>query len=72
MPQCNPRTFNVNGGPASSQHSLIADATSGGRALEVSPLGNIYLKPDENGIVVHTNHFIENRYVEEIPWNIDS
>ncbi|KAL5514130.1 hypothetical protein ACEPAG_2891 [Sanghuangporus baumii] len=60
------------GGPASSQHILIADATSGGRALEISPLGNVYLKPDENGIVVHTNHFIENRYVEEIPWNIGS
>ncbi|KAL5522168.1 hypothetical protein ACEPAF_2025 [Sanghuangporus sanghuang] len=60
------------GGPASSQHILIADATSGGRALEVSPLGNVYLKPDENGIIVHTNHFIENRYVEEIPWNISS
>lgn len=61
-------TFEKLGGPASSQHILIADATSGSRGLEVSPVGSIYLKPDSNGILVHTNHFIENKFVEEPPW----
>lgn len=60
------------GGPASSQHILIADATSGGRGLEVSPHGNVYLVPDANGIVVHTNHFLENHLVGEIPWLVGS
>ncbi|EJD00494.1 acyl-CoA:6-aminopenicillanic-acid-acyltransferase [Fomitiporia mediterranea MF3/22] len=60
------------GGPASSQHILIADSKSGGRGLEVSPLGSVCLPPDANGVVVHTNHFLENRHVEEIPWNIGS
>lgn len=55
------------GGPASSQHLLVADASSA-RGLEVSPKGTIALKPDLNGIVAHTNHFVENRFVEEVPW----
>ena len=56
------------GGPASSQHILIADAISGARGLEVSPFGSTYLKPDAQGIVIHTNHFIENEFVKKVPW----
>ncbi|KAF2492284.1 putative acyl-CoA:6-aminopenicillanic-acid-acyltransferase [Lophium mytilinum] len=55
------------GGVASSQHILIAD-NDGPIGLEVSPHGSVHLKPDSNGIVVHTNHFIENRLVDERPW----
>jgi isopenicillin-N N-acyltransferase-like protein len=55
------------GGVASSQHILIAD-NEGPIGFEVSPNGNVHLKPDSNGIVYHTNHFIENRLVDERPW----
>lgn len=55
------------GGAASSQHILIADS-NGSRGLELSPRGGSYLKPNENGILVHTNHFLENKLVEEPPW----
>lgn len=55
------------GGVASSQHILIADPT-GPIGLEVSPNGTVHLKPDSNDIVVHTNHFVENRLVDERPW----
>ena len=55
------------GGVGSSQHILIADRTSS-LGLELSPLGNVYLQPDEYGMVTHTNHFLENRYVYEPPW----
>ncbi|GBE80816.1 AAT-domain-containing protein [Sparassis latifolia] len=55
------------GGAASSQHILIADA-NGGRGLELSPRGGVYLKEDRNGIIVHTNHFLENNLVDEPPW----
>lgn len=61
-------TFEKLGGPASSQHILIADSSSGSRGLEVSPVGSKYLKPDNQGILVHTNHFLENKLVEEPPW----
>lgn len=60
-------TFARLGGPASSQHILVADA-SGARGLEVSPKGTAEVRPDENGVLVHTNHFVENRLVEEVPW----
>ena len=55
------------GGCASSQHILLA-SSSGSRGLEVSPRGTIYLPEDSLGLVVHTNHFLENRLVEEPPW----
>lgn len=55
------------GGPGSSQHILIADANTS-RGLEISPKGNSYIEPDVNGVIVHTNHFIQNKYVEEVPW----
>ena len=55
------------GGVASSQHILIADPTKS-LGLELSPLGNVYLTPDENGMIFHTNHFLENRQVHEPPW----
>ena len=54
------------GGPGSSQHILIADANTS-RGLEISPKGNSYIEPDVNGVIVHTNHFIQNKYVEEVP-----
>ncbi|KAI0350650.1 AAT-domain-containing protein [Trametes cingulata] len=55
------------GGAASSQHILIADK-DGARGLELSPRGGFYLKEDENGILAHTNHFLENNLVDEPPW----
>ena len=56
------------GGAASAQHILIADAHTGARGLELSPRGAAYLSPDARGILVHTNHFLENRLVDEPPW----
>ncbi|KAF9260365.1 AAT-domain-containing protein [Marasmius fiardii PR-910] len=50
------------GGISSSQHILIADPT-GSMGLELSPLGNAYLSPNEHGLVAHTNHFLSNRPV---------
>ncbi|KAI0752813.1 AAT-domain-containing protein [Daedaleopsis nitida] len=55
------------GGAASSQHILIADA-HGARGLELSPLGGVYLPEDARGIVTHTNHFLQNKLVDEPPW----
>ena len=55
------------GGVASAQHILIADSTKA-QALELSPVGNKYIAEDEFGLIGHTNHFIENRYVDEPPW----
>ncbi|KAI0365067.1 AAT-domain-containing protein [Pilatotrama ljubarskyi] len=55
------------GGAASSQHILIADKDSA-RGLELSPRGGFYLKEDENGVLAHTNHFLENNLVDEPPW----
>ncbi len=51
----------------SSQHILIADS-DGPTSLELSPLGNVYIEPNAQGIVCHSNHFIKNRYVNEPPW----
>lgn len=36
--------------------------------MEVSPLGSVYLEPDEHGVLVHTNHFLQNKFVDEPPW----
>lgn len=55
------------GGVASAQHILIADYTKA-LALELSPVGNKYITEDASGLIPHTNHFIENRYVDEPPW----
>lgn len=55
------------GGAASSQHILIADA-NGARGLELSPRGAVYLPDGEDGLIVHTNHFLENKLVDEPPW----
>lgn len=55
------------GGAASSQHILIADS-HGARGLELSPRGGVYLSEDEDGLIVHTNHFLENKLVDEPPW----
>jgi len=55
------------GGAASSQHIMIADSRSG-RGLEVSPRGNVFLQENDHGIILHTNHFLENKLVEEPPW----
>jgi len=54
-------------GVASAQHILVADNTTA-LGLELSPMGNKYLPEDASGIIGHTNHFIENRYVDEPPW----
>lgn len=55
------------GGCASSQHILIASSV-GSRGLEVSPRGTVFLSEDALGLIAHTNHFLENRLVEEPPW----
>lgn len=55
------------GGAASSQHILIADE-NGGRGLELSPQGGVYLSEDAGGLVVHTSHFLANRLTDEPPW----
>ena len=55
------------GGCASSQHILIA-SSSGSRGLEVSPFGTVQLTEDDLGLVIHTNHFLENKLVYEPPW----
>ncbi|GES61918.1 acyl-CoA:6-aminopenicillanic-acid-acyltransferase [Aspergillus terreus] len=54
------------GGVASSQHILISDPKTS-LGLELSPLGDVHLTEDQNGIITHTNHFIENRFVEVPP-----
>ncbi|KAL2069691.1 hypothetical protein VTL71DRAFT_14370 [Oculimacula yallundae] len=55
------------GGIASSAHILLADPT-GPISLELSPRGDVHIRPNSKGIVCHTNHFIQNRHVEEPPW----
>ncbi|KAK5942494.1 hypothetical protein PMZ80_005059 [Knufia obscura] len=55
------------GGIASAQHILLAD-TEGPVSLELTPKGDTHILPDEDGIVCHTNHLIENRDVHEPPW----
>lgn len=55
------------GGVASAQHILVADYTKA-LGLELSPVGNRYITEDSSGLISHTNHFIENRYVDEPPW----
>jgi len=44
-------------GVASSAHFLIADSISA-YGVEVSPLGNGIIQPDEGGFVLHTNHWV--------------
>jgi isopenicillin-N N-acyltransferase-like protein len=55
------------GGVASAQHILCADSTIA-LGLELSPVGDKHIAEDALGIIGHTNHFIENRYVNEPPW----
>lgn len=56
------------GGVASAQHILIADA-EGPTSWEVSPKGNVNIHPDaQTGLVCHTNHMIENKFMHEPPW----
>lgn len=50
------------GNVASSQHILIADSAKV-LSMEISPLGNCFLEPSDDGFIAHTNHFIENKYV---------
>jgi len=52
------------GGIASSCHILLADL-EGPQSLELSPGGHVSIAPNDRGIVCHSNHFIENRYVNE-------
>lgn len=61
------KTLESLGGVASAQHILVADSTKA-LALELSPVGNKYIPEDALGLIGHTNHFLENRYVEEPPW----
>jgi isopenicillin-N N-acyltransferase-like protein len=55
------------GSLASTQHILLADV-NGPISCELSPNEDAYIKPDEQGIVCHTNHLIENKSVHEPPW----
>jgi len=60
-------TINSLGGVASAQHILVADSTKA-LGLELSPVGDKYLTEDASGLIAHSNHFLENSYVEEPPW----
>jgi len=55
------------GGAGSSQHILVADS-NGSRGLELSPLGGVYLEPNPHGVLAHTNHLLENKLVDELPF----
>ncbi|TGO33107.1 hypothetical protein BHYA_0266g00100 [Botrytis hyacinthi] len=55
------------GGVASSQHILIADPNRT-LSMELSPVGNCFLEPCDDGFVAHTNHFIKNELVSEPFW----
>ncbi|KAF8512080.1 acyl-coenzyme A:6-aminopenicillanic acid acyl-transferase-domain-containing protein [Hysterangium stoloniferum] len=59
------------GGCATSAHMLIADPSKS-RGAEISPLGMSIINEDEDGIVVHSNHFMLNRMVDEPSWLEDS
>ncbi|CAG7918097.1 unnamed protein product [Penicillium olsonii] len=61
------KTIQSLGGVASAQHVLCADYTTA-LGLELSPVGDKHIIEDSNGIIGHTNHFLENRYVDEPPW----
>ena len=59
-------------GVASTAHFLIADSISA-YGVEVSPLGNGIIQPDENGFVLHTNHWIsEPEKVKSVIWLSDT
>lgn len=58
----------VLGSTASTQHLLLADSISGPVSCEWSPRGDAFIKPDEDGLVCHTNHLIANKCVDEPPW----
>ncbi|KAJ5674092.1 hypothetical protein N7462_009531 [Penicillium macrosclerotiorum] len=61
------KTLKSLGGVASAQHILVADHTTA-LGLELSPVGDKHIVEDASGLIGHTNHFIENRYVNEPPW----
>ncbi|THU98532.1 AAT-domain-containing protein [Dendrothele bispora CBS 962.96] len=58
-------------GVASAQHILIADP-SGPLSLELAPVGKAVLQPNSDGFVAHTNHFLENKFVDEPLWLANS
>ncbi|KAK6503561.1 hypothetical protein TWF481_008575 [Arthrobotrys musiformis] len=51
-------------GAASAQHILLGDL-SGAQCLELSPIRNHYIQPDQNNILAHTNHSIGNTAIKE-------
>lgn len=55
------------GSTASAVHILVADPT-GPTSLELSPVGDCTIQPDEDGLIFHSNHFIVNRFVDEPLW----
>ncbi|CAG8022578.1 unnamed protein product [Penicillium salamii] len=61
------KTIESLGGVASAQHILCADYTTA-LGLELSPVGDKHIAEDSNGLIGHTNHFLENQYVDEPPW----
>lgn len=65
------QTLSSLGGVASAQHILIADSKTA-LGLELSPRGDVHLKEDELGMVHHTNHLLENRFMDENPWTPSS
>jgi isopenicillin-N N-acyltransferase like protein len=59
-------------GVASTAHFLIADSISA-YGVEVSPLGNGVILPDEQGFIVHTNHWISSvEKVKSVVWLPDT
>ncbi|KAE8420055.1 putative acyl-CoA:6-aminopenicillanic-acid-acyltransferase [Aspergillus pseudocaelatus] len=55
------------GGAASSQYIILAESSKS-LGLELSPLGDVYIQEDRNGMIMHTNHFIANSCVQQPPW----
>ncbi|KAK6520661.1 hypothetical protein TWF506_000910 [Arthrobotrys conoides] len=51
-------------GAASAQHILLGDM-SGAQCLELSPIKNHYISPNDDNFLAHTNHSIENTAIKE-------
>ncbi|KAF3090485.1 hypothetical protein TWF569_004422 [Orbilia oligospora] len=51
-------------GAASAQHILLGDV-SGAKCLELSPIRNHCISPNDNDFLAHTNHSIENTAIKE-------
>jgi isopenicillin-N N-acyltransferase like protein len=51
---------------------MLIAGPMGSRGVELSPFGLKVIEEDEDGVVVHSNHFVLNHPVDEPPWLADS